>query len=279
MKKDKINIPVVLLGADPELFLFSALENKHVTAIGLVGGTKDNPTPITTEGHFIQEDGVAAEFNIPPCATSEELINNIGFVRNYIRDTIATPNKLVLSEKASAIFTDEDLNCDQAQEIGCTPDINAWSLMMNSPEGYTSNLRAVGGHIHIGYNDPCEETSIDITRAMDLFLGVGSVLLDKDYQRRSLYGKAGAMRFKSFGVEYRTLSNFWIFDDKLIKWVFDNTIKALEFVNMGGIITNEDQLIECINTCNTEMALEIIEDYQIPMPMFNKELVEYVGAD
>lgn len=279
MKKDKINIPVVLLGADPELFLFSALKNKHVTAIGLVGGTKEHPTPITTEGHFIQEDGVAAEFNIPPCATSEELINNIGFVRNYIRDTIAIPNDLVLSEKASAIFTDEDLNCDQAQEIGCTPDINAWSLMMNSPEGYTSNLRAVGGHIHIGYNDPCEETSIDITRAMDLFLGVGSVLLDKDYQRRSLYGKAGAMRFKSFGVEYRTLSNFWIFNDELIKWVFDNTIKALEFVNMGGIITNEDQLIECINTCNTEMALEIIEDYQIPMPMFNKELVEHVGAD
>lgn len=102
---------------------------------------------------------------------------------------------------------------------------------------------------------------------MDLFLGVGSVLLDKDTKRRALYGKAGAMRMKKFGCEYRVLSNFWIFDDELIRWVFNNTIKALEFVNMGGIITNPDDIIKCINTCDKELALEIIDDYGIPMPI------------
>ena len=279
MKKNFITMNTVLVGSDPELFLFSELENKHVTAIGLVGGTKNNPTPITNEGHFIQEDGVAAEFNIPPCATKEDFVKHINFVKNYIKDTIATPNRLVLSEQASAVFTYMELDCNQAQEIGCTPDIDAWNLIMNSPSGYTSNLRAVGGHVHVGYNDSCEETSIDIARTMDLFLGVGSVLLDKDTQRRTLYGKAGAMRFKSFGMEYRTLSNFWIFDDKLIEWVFENAIKAVEFVNAGGIITNEQEIQECINTCNKEMALEIIEDYQISMPVLTNSLEEYASVN
>ncbi len=264
--KNRIILTAVMLGSDPEILLFSPSENRHVTGIGLIGGTKEKPTPITDDGHFIQEDGVAAEFNIPPCKTAEEYIKNINFVKNYIQDTILTPKGLTLSKEASAVFTDSQLAYKQAQEIGCTPDIDAWKLIMNSPEGYTTNLRAVGGHIHVGYNDPDDETSFEIAKAMDLFLGVGSVLLDKDTQRRSLYGKAGAMRLKSFGMEYRTLSNFWIWDDKLITWVFENTLKALEFVNSGGIITNPEDIVNCINNCDKELALEILDDYNISIP-------------
>jgi len=58
---------------------------------------------------------------------------------------------------------------------------------------------------------------------MDLYLGVPSVLMDKGELRKQLYGKAGAYRMKPYGVEYRTLSNFWIFSDTTIGWVWDNT--------------------------------------------------------
>lgn len=142
MKKNKIEN--VSIGSDPELFLFSESENKHITAIGLVGGTKDSPTPITRDGHFIQEDGVAMEFNIPPCKSKEELVKHINFVKNYLLDTVAKPNNCVLSTKASATFSDEQLNHHQAQEIGCCPDINSWDMTINEPREYQSNLRACG---------------------------------------------------------------------------------------------------------------------------------------
>lgn len=261
-----INLSSVKLGSDPEIFVYNPSLDKHEVAIGLTNGTKEHPTPITDEGHCIQVDGVALEFNIPPCVTKEEYKQHINFVKGYLQDTILTPKGWVLSTKASADFTTKELDCKQAQEIGCDPDINAWSLIFNDPQGYKNNMRAVGGHIHVGYDNPNEQVSLDITKAMDIFLGVPSVLLDADTRRRELYGKAGAMRFKSFGMEYRTLSNFWIMEDYLIEWVFENTIKALEFVNAGGIITNHEDIIKCINTCDKDLAKEIIEDYNISLP-------------
>lgn len=279
MKKDSINISSVSLGSDPEVFLFSELENKHKVAIGLVGGTKDKPTPITDKGHFIQEDGCAAEFNIPPCKTADEMKNHLGFVLNYLRDTIAKPNNLVLSKEASAEFSPKELDCRQAQEIGCTPSINAWQLVLNSPQGYLNNQRSVGGHLHIGYENQDEQLNLEIVKVLDLFLGIPSVILDKDTKRRDLYGKAGDCRMKSFGVEYRVLSNFWIFDDVLIQWVFDNTIKALEYINMGGEVTNPDEIQKAINTCDKVLAQEIIEDYNIPMPILIEDGGLYASID
>lgn len=274
MKKNIIDLNQVTLGCDPEILLFSELENKHIPAIGLIGGTKNKPLPITQDGHFIQLDGVATEFNIPPCSTKEDYVKHINFVKNYINDTIAKPNNLVLSKSSSALFTDEQLNCKEAQEIGCTASIDPYGLIMSSPGAYQDNWRFVGGHVHCGYNDHCEETSLLLSKVLDLFLGVPSVLIDKDNTRRNLYGKAGEMRFTKFGMEYRSLSNFWIFQDKLIEWVFSNTLKAMEFINIGGIITNELDIQKCINTYDKQLALEIIEDYQIELP----EAIHYLDT-
>ena len=51
---------------------------------------------------------------------------------------------------------------------------------------------------------------------MDYTLGLDSLLLDSDTRRRSMYGRAGSFRFKEYGIEYRTLSNFWIKNNKSI---------------------------------------------------------------
>ena len=277
MDKNKINLDSLTLGSDPEVFLFSEGENRHVPGIGLVGGTKKKPIKITDEGHAIQEDGVAAEFNIPPCKTKEEYKKHINFVLDYISDTIAKPNGLILSKKATVEFTSEQLKHRQAQEIGCSSSIDPYALMMTSPEAYTNNLRSVGGHIHIGYEGHSEQYSLELSKIMDLFLGVLSVLLDSDTQRRQKYGKAGEMRFTKFGFEYRTLSNFWIFDPKLIEWAFDSVIKGFEFFNMGGIITNPEQIRECINNCDKKLALEILDDYNIELPKI-ESLTDYFNS-
>ena len=89
----------------------------------------------------------------------------------------------------------------------CDPDLSVWTLKINNPKQYESNLRACGGHISVGYDNPDEMTSFNLIKAMDLFLAVPSVLLDSDTKRRELYGKAGAMRLKSFGRKNKTHIN------------------------------------------------------------------------
>jgi hypothetical protein len=256
----------ITIGSDPEFFLYSQLENKFISAVGMYEGTKKDPKVISENGHMIQVDGVSCEVNIPPCVTAEQFNKELQFVVGYIRDTIAKPKNLIISEAVTAEFTEDQLNCREAWEIGCDPDLSAWTLNVNNPKGYENNIRACGGHISVGYDNPNEQTSIALIKAMDLFLSVPSVLIDEDVRRRALYGKAGAMRFKSFGVEHRTLSNFWLFNPVLRTWAFENTLKACEFVNINGIITNEDDIMECINTGNKAMAQEIIEDYNLTIP-------------
>jgi len=99
-----------------------------------------------------------------------------------------------------------------------------------------------------------------VIQAMDYYLGVQSVLLDNGTLRRNLYGKAGAYRPKGYGCEYRTLSNFWIFKTDLIKWVYEGTQKALEFVSDGRSFTNQEAtaIQHCINTSDKQLAKQLM---------------------
>jgi len=158
-------------------------------------------------------------------------------------------------DTASAVsFPEEELNTPEAQLFGCEPDYNAWTKKINpKPVTEDENLRSAGGHIHVG-SDVAKRDAIAVIRAMDLFLGVPSVAMDKGTLRRKLYGKAGSFRPKPYGAEYRTLSNFWIFSDELIQWAYDGTQAALNFVENGGIIRDDDAFLiqRCINTSNLE---------------------------
>mgnify|MGYP006274491033 CR=1 FL=1 len=258
-----MRIKNVLIGCDPEGFLFDPIKEKYVPVCGLVGGTKDEPIPITDEGHGIQEDNVMVEYTIPPSKTIEEFKDNINFVKDYIAETVLKPLNLVPHYVASARFDIEDLMSQQAQHFGCSPDYNAYTMEANSVQRTDMTLRTSGGHIHVGYDEPSVEANIDLIRAMDLFLGVPSILLDTDTERRKMYGKAGCYRFKKYGLEYRVLSTFWTANDELIEWAFNATKQAIDFVNKNGIITNPEQIIDCINNSNKDLALEILDDYNI----------------
>lgn len=253
------------IGTDPELFLFSPLYNKYVPVCGLVGGTKEEPIPINEENkaYSLQEDNVALEFTIPPAKSKSEFINSINFVKNYITETVLKPMELVPHYIASARFNDTDLDNPAAQHMGCSASYDAWSFEEHRVDRSDYTLRTTGMHIHVGYDKPNDKASIDIIRAMDLFLGVPSVLIDPDTERRKMYGKAGDFRMKKYGVEYRVLSSYFIQNDELIGWVYDQTQAAIDFVNQGGIITNPSDIIDAINMCNHNLANEIIEDYNL----------------
>ena len=83
-----------------------------------------------------------------------------------------------------------------------------------------------------------------------------SVIADQGHLRKQLYGKAGAFRPKPYGVEYRVLSNFWIFDKEKTNTVWNLTERAVEHVYSKKKIDNElgQAIVNCINLGDTRVA-------------------------
>tara|TARA_R110000822_G_scaffold42836_9_gene116148 strand:- start:2744 stop:3532 length:789 start_codon:yes stop_codon:yes gene_type:complete len=258
-----MKIENLTIGSDPELFLETP-DGEVVSCIGFCSGTKEKPELISKDGHAIQIDGIALEYNLPPSKTKEELINNINFIKDYTINTIAKPKGLVISKKVSEEILDKHLP-PEARILGCSASFCAWTESVNgSPDG-KSNWRSVGGHVHLGYNNPTMETSIEIIKAFDLFLTVPSILIDTDTNRRKLYGRAGEFRFTSFGCEARCLSNFWIHNNELIGWVYDQLQLMVNFINLNNTIDKKtsEKIVECINTQNKELAQQLINQYNL----------------
>ncbi len=221
-----------LIGCDPEFFLSNG--DSFVSSIGKVGGSKDNPLPVGN-GCSVQEDNVAVEFNIPPADSANKFYDSIMYALDAAMKRVPG---LQFSTVASAEFPDKELQHPNAMKFGCEPDYNAWTGRKN-PRPMCSNykLRSAGGHVHVGCKDIDKKQLI---RAMDLHLGVPSIMFDRDTERRKLYGNPGAYRPKPYGAEYRTLSNFWIWDKKLIEWVYHQTANAINFVKAGNTLEKED---------------------------------------
>lgn len=249
-------------GCDPELFLKNISTGQFISSIGLIGGSKDFPMPIG-EGCAVQEDNVAVEFNIPPASTAQEFVDSINFNLKYLTERAASMG-LELCIQPSAVFDNEQLSSPAAQEFGCEPDFNAWQdgAQNPKPRADNPNLRSAGGHVHIA----CEGMDIlNVVKAMDLFVGCQMLEFDHDEDRRLLYGKAGAFRKKSYGVEYRTASNAWIASDDRMRWVWDQTERALEFVKAGNTFTERqgEMIQKCINTSDMAVLAELKAEFNL----------------
>lgn len=248
----------ITIGTDPEVFLRNT-DGQIVSAIGHVGGTKYEPIRVVKGA--VQEDNVLAEFNTDPASTRDEFLTNIKTVMGQLRERVS-PFEL-------AIISSHEFTMDQllrsgraALMFGCDPDFDAWTGEKNTPPSPRTVLRTAGGHIHVGFDNPSEESASAVGRRMDLLLGVPSVLLDEDDRRRTMYGKAGAIRYKDYGVEYRSLSNFWLSHSGLIEWAYDQSILAAQTYDQD---VSRD-VVTCINTGDRAMAERIIKQYGVKMP-------------
>lgn len=221
---------VVLIGSDPELFVGNSAGVNF--AIGRIGGTKEEPRPV--DFGALQEDNVLMEYNIDPADSHESFRHNILAVLEQGRTALSEFNLDVVRNLSSHVF-DEDVLMqagDAAWVFGCEPDHNGWTGQVNEfPRDVNPLLRTAGGHLHIGFGHlerVSKKNSRQVIQMCDYLLGLPSILLDPDDQRRQLYGKSGAMRYKSYGAEYRTLSNFWLFSDELIEWAYTGARAAYE---------------------------------------------------
>ena len=245
-----------LIGCDQELFLKNDL-GRPISAVGLIGGTKKEPRDIGN-GCAVQEDNVAVEFCIPPTNEVSKFIASINYNLNYITEFVREKG-LSLSIVAATEFGREELQSEQSKTFGCDPDYNAWTMRPNPrPQSKNPYLRSAGGHIHVS----TDKHPFLVSRSMDLFLGVPSILLEENSLRRELYGKAGACRPKPYGVEYRALSNFWLASDELKEWVFEQTQRAVRFAD-SWLDDEADTIQQCVNNSDKDVAKKLMNKYQI----------------
>lgn len=256
----------VTIGCDPEFFLKD--QKGYIGAFNYLKGNKWNPEKIDDHGSAVLHDNVMVEFNTAPASTPEEFVQNVNKVLQHLRGRL--PHDVSFDISPSAHFSLNRLRSMAAKVFGCEPDFNAWLKGRTNPpvECADRTLRTSGGHIHVGYAAPSDEANLELIKHMDLFLGVPSILIDKaGDERRRMYGKAGACRFKPYGAEYRVLSNFWIANDELIQWAFNNTIATTEFLNAGERISKEDGelVVHTINNNDEVSAKHLVQKYKIEM--------------
>jgi hypothetical protein len=242
------------VGSDPEYFLQDQ-NGKVVSAIGKIGGTKNKPKPLKEvgKGYYIQEDNVLLEYNTPPAKTPQLFSTYHTRAVSFIESMLADKG-LSVSPKASHSMDDDELNHPRAFVFGCEPDFDVWALEWNKkPAAKDPKLRSAGGHIHVGYENPKTTTTIKMGRLLDAFVGAPLAMLDPDKQRRELYGKAGAIRFKPYGLEYRTPSNFWALPSRAASYtaVFYMVRQAAKAANMEGDTSYIDHL-----TTNAKLFLD-----------------------
>jgi hypothetical protein len=261
-------VPTFYIGCDPEVFLQDAA-GAFVSAIGKIGGSKVAPRPLEEigNGFAVQEDNVALEFNIPAAGSEDEFVESIEKVTNFLQQEVNGMG-LAFSKVSAARFPQIELIHPAAMEFGCDPDYNAWTTKRNPrPKAEDNTLRSCGGHIHVGYPFMTQAQRIQFIKFMDLFAGVPSVLMDQGDERRKLYGGPGAFRPKTYGVEYRTLSNFWIFDRKLIKWAYQCVDKALaawdkQHINVDDFGKN---IQAAIKNNNKDLAHSLVDHFNLQL--------------
>lgn len=234
-------------GADPELFVFNTRTNKFVSAYGLIPGTKAKPHPV--EHGAVQLDGMAAEFNIDPVDNLKNFIRNIKSVKRQLTEMVKQHNPdFVLVAKPTATFDQDyfDAAPQSTKELGCDPDYCASTGQVNPrPDPGNKPFRTGGGHIHIGWTSGM--SSEDIAHFNDCRVVIKSLynsglnrdyLWDDDSQRRSLYGSKFSFRPKSFGVEYRYLSNAWVENEDAMKYIFNIAKNVMENLDReyGGVV-------------------------------------------
>lgn len=264
---------MITVGADPEFFL--RINGALKSSVGLIGGTKESPASLPRKGFFIQEDNVAVEFNIPPAKTAREFVDSIDWSVTYIGQRL-NANGIQIALESSAIFPETELNTPQALMFGCDPDFNAWKdgKVNPRPRSNEAGLRTCGGHVHLGYDDKFESPDEErffrhrVVQAADAVLGVPSVLEDLDTRRALLYGKAGAFRPTSYGLEYRVLSNFWLRRNLWARWVYDGISRAYEIAKNQELYKtiikkNADYIQEAINTRSPSAAAGFMARYGI----------------
>ena len=258
----------LLLGHDCEAFIKK--DNKIISAHPFLPGTKENPYPVKKGAVLI--DGTATEMNIDPAHSCAEWVANIDTVLGVLQEMLGEDKVLCFDPVAHFGYEYLSSLPKEVTELGCSSDFNAWDVRVNQKPDAAIPFRTAAGHIHFGWlpdldgepeNQMYHQYVAEVVREMDFYLGLPSLLLDThpdSAQRRALYGKAGCYRPKKYGMEYRTLSNFWLATKKLKEWAYNAAQDGFARYESGIRLADKyGDIQSIINTTDRKAAEKIIK--------------------
>lgn len=262
------------IGSDPE-FMVAKKDGTLVSAIRVLRGFgKENKLSIPYDQKTFY-DNVLMEFNVAPSPTFRDFEEHFVACLKFAKEFLGREG-LMLRQQSSAVFPASECMDEESQRFGCDPEFSIYkkgrdgSILQIEPPSLPkeNTFRSCGGHIHIGHpvatfdggNPPM------VVKMMDLFVGNTAILIDHDASsqaRRKIYGGAGTHRIADYGLEYRTLSNFWLCSPQWAEVIFRLTRLAVQLSVARPVLAMElasdKETEEVINSGNREQAWGIFE--------------------
>lgn len=285
----------VTLGADPECSIFDIQLNRIVSAIPVLKRDKHNPIQLGN-GVNLYADNTLCEFSFPPSEDKEQMMDRMkdAFERIHIH----LGDRYRLMPVAAHRYTEKEMEPEfdiNPVEVGCNPSFCAYTCSVRNPVPFPDTLRTGSFHIHLGNADwngkhgghmLTFDSRNDTIKLMDLFVGLGSVLLDRDpgsVERRLLYGQAGSFRPTPYGVEYRPLSPGPLKSREMTEVILDLTEHTLSHIKDG---TEKDALAlvdpvkvqDAINKCDRPLAEELLTKAGLPSSLMSRITETYADC-
>jgi hypothetical protein len=245
-------------GTDPEFVLYD--KNRPVNAADIL---PNEPNAFKN----IYHDNVMIEFKIPPAKEKDEAVEGIRDQFKVLHGIMGSRN-LRWECTAFEDYTKEQRLKHNTINPNSGPEYCAYDLVMVKPpnkEEYRKRTeRTAGGHIHVSASLLDVEHAF-LARLMDLFVAVPAAYVNFDKGSSILrshlwYGKPGRYRETEYGLEYRTLSNFWLASPDLVCLIYDLTDFTVQFYNDGGyyqLWSYDYDAPEPVHKCNAYNHIEL----------------------
>lgn len=268
----------ITIGSDPEFVITKNGENYPSTM--LLDSTKDNPEDFGG-GFMILKDNVLVEGNIPPVENKDDFKFNLDYLKDIILLKL-DKNEFDLDFVDSAEYKPKYLKHPEAQLFGCAGAYNVYDSIqeLKPAQVIKGNKRGVGFHIHVGFESAMEGVDKEvfipyIVKSLDLHLLTPSLLENFDkFRWNTSYGGFGKYRITNYGLEYRSLGGFFL-QEKYIDWVYDQVIKAINFIN-PNTIDFLDSFVPTIQQDDIENSIyKIISESPVSIKenMFNENVM------
>lgn len=273
-------------GADPEFFIVDKKSN-IIPAFDFLGdkNQKENVAPAVLSF----ADGFGVEYNF---TTKGETC------RAYFIDRIQQSLKHLFS-KSQEIKGTPSLRAAERVERkvlknarpdlvvwGCEPTANAYKkLKTRLPNPFSHTYRYGGGHIHLSITNIHYKnySPVEIVKGLDRVLGLFSVLIENNANenlRRRYYGLPGEYRLQAYGLEYRTLSNYYYKHPSLLNLIIDIARRVPSWGVKSNTDKNGNNFLDLFNSLfSDELVIQAIRtgDKELAWNMFKKVL--YLSAE
>lgn len=239
------------IGTDTEFALYHRHSHQYIPATAYnTPGEKGNAVPVVAGRHVIgsyHRDNISVEIQSLICHSAAELSSNVRELRAEIQSVYTKSIDAALIAIPGARYKKEMLQLPEALEMGCEPDVDAYTgEVIPGPKARDmGSLRTFGAHLHIGgLDDTDNEFRMEVVKLLDASIGACLARYEdamgnsNGRARRRFYGRAGRMRFKPYGLEYRTPSPIWVrtLDEKgggLHTCICDWVTMAVSSVELG----------------------------------------------